>query len=208
MGRPAIDRERVFSAARQAFLTRGVGLTTYDQIAAAAGVSRATVYRSVGARSDLVRGLLVEEAAVLFANVDRAMAGATSAADLVALGVEAALTTIRDRPLLRRLAGPDLPIVLPVLTTDGHGLIQAAVDALLPLLERAATAGLVEDDELDRIAEDLVRYVIALVHTPALRDDARRPGIGSARAAALFGPALARTPVHDYFQYSSRNGRL
>lgn len=192
MGRNPVDRQRVLTAARHEILRHGVGLTTYDKVASAAGVSRATVYRSVGPRGDLLRALLAEEAAALFQNVDAAMAAAATATELVRAGVDAALVTIRDRPLLRRLAGPDLPLVLPVLTTDGPPLIAAAVRFLVPLLERAACAGVIAGTDVDPMAEELVRYVIALVHTPALHDDAREPQAGAARAARLFAPALER----------------
>ena len=196
MGRAAVDRRWILLAAREQLLLHGVADTTYDQIATAASVSRATVYRAVGPRDDLVRALLVEEAEVLFANVDEAMRDARAPDELVAAGVAAALTTIRDRPLLRRLAGTDLPHILPVLTVAGVGVVSAAVHQLVPLLERAAGDGLIADEHLVDIAEELVRYVLALVHTPVLDGGILEPTAGGRRAARLFGPAL--TPAHGF----------
>jgi AcrR family transcriptional regulator len=60
-GRPALDHDEVarlrtsiIDAATVAFASRGATATTIDDVARAAGVSRATVYRYAGGRDDLI----------------------------------------------------------------------------------------------------------------------------------------------------------
>lgn len=57
----ARNRERILRAAEQLFAERGVGAVTMDEIAAAAGVGKGTLYRRFGDRSGLALALLDEQ---------------------------------------------------------------------------------------------------------------------------------------------------
>lgn len=182
----------IVAAARQCFVSLGVRHVTVEDVAQAARVSRATVYRAVGARPDLVRAVMMDEATVLFKNVATAMASATSPYELVAGGVTAALATVRDRPVLQRFAGPDLEYVLPVVTIGAAPLVAGGVKLLVPILESARARGVVEAEvDLPHLAEELVRYVLGLLHTPSVTAELASPQTGGAWAASLFGPLLA-----------------
>ena len=173
-------------------MSLGVRHVTVEDVAQAARVSRATVYRAVGARPDLVRAVMMDEATVLFTNVAAEMASATSPSELVAGGVAAALATVRDRPVLQRFAGPDLEYVLPVVTIGAAPLVAGGVQLLVPILESAQARGIVDAQvDLPHLAEELVRYVLGLLHTPSLTAELASPETGGAWAASLFGPLLA-----------------
>jgi len=192
----ALDRSVVVEAARQCFLDLGVRDATVEEVARRAGVSRATVYRTVGGRSDLVQEVMLAEGLTLFTNVGLAMGTATTPTDLIGDGVAAALATIRERPVLRRFAGPDLSDVLPVITLNAAGLVAGAVNLLEPILEAARGRGLIDEGvDVRLLAEELIRYVLGLLHTPALGADGADPSVGAARAARLFGPALQAAAV-------------
>jgi AcrR family transcriptional regulator len=51
-------RSRILAAARESFTRHGVRRTTMDDVAAAAGVTRTTVYRYFGDRRELIRAAL------------------------------------------------------------------------------------------------------------------------------------------------------
>lgn len=61
----ARNRRRVLDAAAALITERGVAAVTIDEIAAAAGVGRMTIYRRFGDKSGLARTLLAEEESAL-----------------------------------------------------------------------------------------------------------------------------------------------
>lgn len=188
MARPPTDGRIVLDAARGVLLARGLGDVRVDLIAAQAGVSRATVYRSVGGRDDIVRALLLEEATVLFQVVDAAVSVATSPVDVVGLGVAAAMRVIDDRPLLHRLANDDLDQVMVHLTTRSRPLIAGATAMLVPVLTRARLRdALPAGTDVPFLSEELVRYVIGLLVTPTLQGSGERATRAAERASRLFG---------------------
>jgi AcrR family transcriptional regulator len=54
----AATRHRVFAAARALFETNGYAATTVNEVAAAAGVSPETIYKSIGGKSGLLDGII------------------------------------------------------------------------------------------------------------------------------------------------------
>lgn len=54
----AATRQRVFAAARALFEANGYAATTVNEVAAAAGVSPETIYKSIGGKSGLLDGIL------------------------------------------------------------------------------------------------------------------------------------------------------
>jgi AcrR family transcriptional regulator len=181
------DRSVVLLAARRVVLERGLGGAQVERIAHAAGVSRATIYRIVGGRNDLVQALLLEEARPLFEQVEAAVRGSRSGAALIESGVNAALAVIAERPLLRRLATDDLDLILVDLTTHAGALIGEVVAMLTPILAEARDRqALPLDTDVAFLAEELVRYVIGLLHTPTLGGTSRDPTMAADRAKRTF----------------------
>lgn len=181
------DRRVVLDAARAVVRERGLGGAQVERIASAAGVSRATVYRIVGGRNDLVQALLLEEALPLFDRVGEAIRSARTGTALIESGVDAALSVIAERPLLRQLATDDLDLILVDLTTHARALIGQVVAILAPILEDACDRGVLPADiDVAFLAEELIRYVIGLLHTPTLEGTGRDPAIAGDRAKRTF----------------------
>lgn len=108
-------RRRIVAAAAELFVSAGYGGTTVDAIAAAAGVSRKTVFTAVGGKAELLRLAL-----------DWAIAGDDASVAVAARPEVVALLALDDpRELLDRWAG--------VLTS-----IDARVGDLFAALEAAA----------------------------------------------------------------------
>lgn len=192
----ATDRRVVLAAARRVVMAHGLGGAQVERIAAEAGVSRATVYRIVGGRNDLVQALLLEEAMPLFDRVADAIRGAESGFGLIEAGVDAALDVIARRPLLRQLATDDLDLILVDLTTQARTLIAQVVEILAPILEDACDRGaLPKGTDVAFLAEELIRYVIGLLHTPTLDGTGRDPAVAGERARRTFAlwSAIAAT---------------
>lgn len=153
---PAIDR--ILDAAGGLFAERGVGSVAMGEIAAAAGCSRATLYRYFPDRPSLQRAFVQREAARVGALVAADVAGLPDSADALTEAVLGALRHVRAAPaLLAWFGAPDA-----VRTAD---LAQESevVEALGLSMTRDADA-----------ARWLVRVVVSLLTAPGADDAEER----------------------------------
>lgn len=85
-------RERLLDAAERCFTKTGISKTTVEDVAAAANVSRATVYRYYGGRDELVMGVVLREHERFLVRARQRVDQASSFEDAV---LEFAMMTIR-----------------------------------------------------------------------------------------------------------------
>lgn len=147
-------RARILDGAAEALVRFGLAKTTVEDIASAAGVGRATVYRWFeGGRDDVLDALVARE---LDALADEVLARLESGAD-VATGVGEVLrwggTAIRDHTLLQAAldTGPEELAVR--LARFEHGLERAVVPTVA---RRLADAG-------DPSASEDATYLVAMM---------------------------------------------
>lgn len=95
---------QILDAAAQLFAEQGVGRPGMEDVARAAGCSRATLYRHYDNKQDLLRAFVHREAQAILAEVG-------SQADGVA-AVVATLAAVRSRPHLRVWYAETDPVVL------------------------------------------------------------------------------------------------
>lgn len=193
MPRPRVtESEAVLDAAGRLLASRGIAGTTVDDVAAEAGVSRATVYRYIGGKDELVRAVIGREAADVLARVATVISASTSATTAIADSVSTALTAIAENPLLARLTSSDLLETLSFITADAASLLEIAVSTLSPAM-RAAPAFFVEERAVEPALEEATRFVLVHLTTPR-RDGSRLdPGAAGDRAAALIASMLEPT---------------
>lgn len=146
----AIDR--IERAALALFLERGIDNVTADDIAAAAGCSRATLYRCVGGKPRLMRAVIVRAAGSVVARVEAAVDSVPPGRRPVE-AILAAVAAIRADPVLRqwliRHRSPDTDEFLAAAPELGH--IATALTRIAP------------DDEA---AGWVVRVVLSLLTWP------------------------------------------
>lgn len=185
MARPRVTEvDAVLDAATGRLASHGIATTTIDDVAEAAGVSRATVYRYVGGKNEIVQAVIGREAEVVLEQVAVVLSSATTVQDAIADAVSTALRAIADNALLARLTSVDLAETLPFITVDAAPLIDAAVSVLAPAM-RAAPAPVSDDLAIESALEEATRFVLAHFTTPR-RDGSRLdPGDAGRRAAAL-----------------------
>lgn len=148
----AVTRRAVIAAAEQLFIEHGYGNTSVEQVAQAAGVSRATVFNSVGGKPALLR-----------ACYDVATVGDD---DPVPLPERQAMVAIRDEPDGRRSIGM-------------YAEVMAGIGARLSGIYEVFRAAAGADQEIraqwqDIQAERLAgahRFVRILEHKSVLRSD-------------------------------------
>jgi AcrR family transcriptional regulator len=117
------ETETVLDAAARRLASHGIASTTVDTVAAAADVSRATVYRYVGGKDEIVRAVIRREAENVLAQVTAVITASTSPTEAIAGAVSAALTAIDQNPVLARLTSSDLRETLPFITADSRVLV-------------------------------------------------------------------------------------
>jgi AcrR family transcriptional regulator len=134
----ALDAERrVLDATKQCCERWGVDKVTIDDIAAAAGISRATIYRMFpGGKDVLFEALRVRELEEFFAVLLDRVEGATSLEDLLVRTVVAATQELRADEHLALMLASEPGNALSQLTVDGvPRIIHIATAFLAPLAE-------------------------------------------------------------------------
>lgn len=184
----------MLEAAGACFLTFGFKATTVEHVAEQAGTSRTSVMRLVGGRQKLIDAVLVAEATELLRSLAPLAGEVASLEDLIGGVVRLALQEVDQRPLLRRAAGPDIATVLPGATTSGVPMISTLTAGGLLLLggvrENLGVADL-DVALFEELVEDLIRFILGMLHTPTIDGRNRDPEVAAARAIALFVPAFA-----------------
>ncbi|AJC56080.1 MULTISPECIES: TetR/AcrR family transcriptional regulator [Streptomyces] len=163
-------REALLDAAYTALLTRAWTAVRMVEVAAAAGVSRQTLYNEFGGKDGLARALVQRETETYLAGVDRALArGVAGPADDAGARVAAAaawtLRTARANPLVRAALTGCWGDRLPA-GQDGPGELvgrfrDRAVAALAPGRPRE------ELPALDAACETAARLTLSCVIAPA-----------------------------------------
>lgn len=153
---------RILRAAAQAVVADGPSTFEVDDVAAAAGVGRSTVYRRYGDRNGLLAAAMAHEGRRL---LDVLAEAAAPLDDLVEEIVAAFCAGVRFALAigLADLARSD-PVVLHLLTVDSGAAVAAAADHLALLAVRRDPT--VEPAEARRSAEVLVRLALSFALSP------------------------------------------
>jgi len=186
---PPPDLDTVLDAAAACYLRFGVDKTTAVDIAKAAGISRATLYRRYGSHEAIFLAVLVRESEDMAADAEQHLATIDDPAERLVEGMVFAIGEISRRP-----------VHATVFTTDSAGW--AATQALRvsalhhlgeagirPLLAPAEDAGLITEQAIDDLVDWMLRILISYAAIPGPADltpaDIRR------QLEALFLPAVA-----------------
>jgi len=161
-GQPPSDpeqaRERLMDAAIGCLQRFGLEKTSMADIAAAAGITKPTVYSYFSSRDELLQSALGRAGAALGQRLIEHAAGYTSPAEQV---VEAVLFCLREIPNEPGLA------VSAQSNVDGFGGRVAMRPAGIALARRVLTDLLADHPELledvDEIAEILIRWLLSLL---------------------------------------------
>jgi AcrR family transcriptional regulator len=121
-------RADLLRAAREVFAVRGYHGASIDDIAGAAGVSKALIYEHFAGKKDLHASLLAEEAGELFGRLGSAAAQGEDDEARLRAGIDAFLGFVEERrdafrALLRDAADPELSDVLDRLQGQATAVI-------------------------------------------------------------------------------------
>lgn len=195
VGLPDLDATtvRILDAAYAALTEGGVRRTTMNQIADAAGLGVATVYRRFPQKVQLVRAVLLREAGRAVEAVDAAIVQAATVEEQAAVGFTAFAHAIADRPLLIRLLRGDGQ-------HDGEAVAPGELVDQVMVLARDYIAGWIRElqahgrylsVDADIVAEIEARLALSLVLAPEgripMHDDAATRAFATTYLVPLLG---------------------
>ena len=185
---------RILDAALARFELFGVRRTTMDDVAAAASVGRATLYRRFSGRDEIVQATMLREMARFIATVDEAGAAPDEPREQLVEGFVTILRAARTHPVLSRLLETEPDVILPFLTVENAPLLALCRDYLTEQLEGWQAAGLVAAEvEPQVLAEVLVRLSQSLLVTPRGAIDADDPDALRSMARTYLVPLVFGT---------------
>ncbi len=157
-------RVRIVDGALECLARQGIAKTTVDDIARAARLSRATVYRTFPRGKEGILAAVVEtEVARLFSSLAVAMGEATDLEDVLVAGMVESARGLRDHAALSYLLAHEPGAVLPYLTfSQLDRVLLVAGDLAAPFFARW-----LEPDQASRAAEWAVRIVMAYCANPS-----------------------------------------
>jgi AcrR family transcriptional regulator len=176
-------RDTLFAAARDEVQQRPWAEITMAEIAAAAGVSRQTLYKEFGSRDEFAQALVIHEGERFLDAVDTAVREhLDDPRAAIGAALETFLRTAGEDPLVRILLSDDgTGGLLPFVTTQGAPVVQWATARLTATIEEGWPQAPPPKARL--LAESLVRLAISYVTAPA-----DSPEETATRTGELLGP--------------------
>jgi AcrR family transcriptional regulator len=180
-------RQTLFDAARHHLEERTWSEVTMGDIAATAGVSRQTLYKEFGNKSEFAVNLTIHEGERFLGAVEDAVRAHTDdPRGAIRAALELFLRTAGEDPLIRVLLSDDgSGGMLPFVTTQGMPVVVWATTRLSAVIEEGWPQAPKGDVRL--LAEALVRLAISYITNPSDKPDST-----AASVAELLGPFIDR----------------
>jgi AcrR family transcriptional regulator len=180
-------RQTLFGAARDRLERQAWSEITMSDIAAAAGVSRQTLYKEFGNRNEFGLAFVIHEGERFLDDVEEAVRQhLDDPRAAVHAALELFLRTAGADPLIRTLLSDDgTGGMLPFVTTQGMPVVQWATARLATTIEAGWPQAPGADVRL--LSESLVRLAISYITAPS-----ESPETTATSVADLLGPFIDR----------------
>jgi len=167
-----IQDEALLDAAMEQFLYLGLRRTTTDDIAKAAGVNRATLYRRLGDKDAIIRATLLREVAGFIEEIREYVAGYDTFEEQMSRGFARTVLGIREHPLVRRMLSLQEYDVLASMTVDATGALDLGVAFISQLVEESVrTFGVRLRGEASISAAMVARLIHSLALIPGAQPE-------------------------------------
>jgi AcrR family transcriptional regulator len=170
-------RVRVLQGAYDCVARRGMAKTTVDDVAAASGVSRASIYRLFpGGRDEVLRETVGREMDRFFLHLGEQLGDAPDFATFLERALPLARHELLGHVVLQKVLETEPDRLNALITVQQHRVIAAIAAYFRPMLVRDETAGIVRAGvDLDQCAEYVARMALSLIASPG-RHDLTDPG--------------------------------
>jgi AcrR family transcriptional regulator len=154
-------RERILEAGYACVARYGLAKTTVEDVARAARLSRATLYRQFpGGRDQLLREVITWETGRFFGRLAEAVAGAADFAGLLEEALLFAHRAVEEHEVLQKVLQTEPERLLPQLTVESERVLVFIRRFLLPYLEREQLRDGVDAEEAaDYVARMLLSFI-------------------------------------------------
>jgi AcrR family transcriptional regulator len=161
-------RERLLDAAEGCLEQFGPQKTSMEDVARAAGMSRATVYRYFENRDALLLGVASRQAATLATEAINFLAEFNTISDWLVEGCLFTLREIPKRPVFASLVTSLDSSASSKILLGSSGMIHIGVNVLRPMFANAKQQGLLRGDiDLDMLIEWLLRVLWTFLNAPS-----------------------------------------
>jgi AcrR family transcriptional regulator len=161
-------RERLLDAAEGCLEQFGPQKTSMEDVARAAGMSRATVYRYFENRDALLLGVASRQASSLASDAINYLAQFNTISDWLVEGLLFTLRELPSRPVFASLVTSLDSRASGNLFLGSTGLVQIGVNVLRPMFANAKEQGLLRDDvDPEMLVEWLLRVLWTYLNAPS-----------------------------------------
>jgi AcrR family transcriptional regulator len=165
-------RQRVLRGVYECIAREGMAKTTVDDVAAASGVSRATIYRVFpGGKDEVLRDTVGWEMDRFFLRLGEELGDAADFPEFLERALPLARRELLEHEVLQKVLQTEPDRLIALITVQQHRVIAAIAAYFLPLLEHDRAAGLVVTDvDLVAVAEYVARLSLSLIASPGRHD--------------------------------------
>ncbi|KAB2345970.1 TetR/AcrR family transcriptional regulator [Actinomadura rudentiformis] len=159
-------RERIIDAAEECFGRFGVAKTTVEDIAAAAGLSRATVYRSItGGRDELILAVVLRDLGRFLDALNERLRREKSVPDAIVEGTMDAVAFVRGQPTVAQFLVPEAAgHMQAVVAAAAEHVLNLCCDYVRPHFDLAQRERRLRPDiEVEGTVEFLFRIITSLI---------------------------------------------
>ena len=161
-------RERLLAAAYACIARYGIGKTTIEDVAREAGLSRASVYRTVpGGRDELIREVVSWQIGEFFADLAHSVADAEGFEDVVEAALLHAHRAVKEHAVLQKLLLTEPERLLPAITMETSRFVPLIAAFAEPYLAREQ---LREGIDRREAADYVARMVVSHIGSPGRWD--------------------------------------
>ena len=185
---PGVELDAVMDAAASCYLRFGVAKTTATDIAQAAGISRATLYRRFGTHESIFLAVLTRESAAMAVDAEVYLARFTDPLERILEGMMYSIKEIGRRPVHAAVFGGDSVAWAATQAIHVEALRRIGEAGIRPLLESSLADGPVPDREMKDLVDWILRILISYAVVPGA--GGRRPADVRRQLAVWFLPAF------------------
>jgi AcrR family transcriptional regulator len=186
--RPDGELDAVLDAAADCYVRLGVARATAADIAKAAGMSRATLYRRFGSHEAIFLAVLARESVAMATDAEARLAGIDDARERMVEGMMFSIAEIGRRPVHAAVFGGDGAAWAASEAIRMEALRRIGDAGIRPLLAPAAAHSSLSEQDVADLVDWILRILLSYAAVPGLGD--RTPADVRRQLRSWFLPAL------------------